>query len=127
MTQTVPDSARQMRQQAGISGAASQTAPPPESAWTGFRGAEYVAPMCAYLASDEAWNINGQVFHVAGGRVGLGTHPVPMRTIQSDHLWTLSELDDAVQNVLMREIDNPAPPREDVEVPGRDTEAQALT
>ena len=127
MTQTVPDSARQMRQQAGISGAASQAAPPPESAWTGFRGAEYVAPMCAYLASDDAWNINGQVFHVAGGRVGLGTHPVPMRTIQSDHLWTLSELDDAVQNVLMREIDNPAPPREDVEVPGRDTEAQALS
>ena len=92
-----------------------------------MRGAEYVAPMCAYLASDDAWNINGQVFHVSGGRVGLGTHPVPMRTIQNDHLWTLAELDDAVQNVLMREIANPAPPREDVEVPGRDIAAQALS
>ncbi len=125
MTQTVPDSARQMRQQAGIQGAAA-AAPPPQSAWTGFSGPEFVAPMCAFLASDEAWNINGQVFHVSGGRVGLGVHPVAMRTIQSDHLWTLAELDDAVQNVLMRDIDNPAPPQ-DVEIPGRDIEAQALS
>ncbi|MEE8421176.1 MAG: SDR family oxidoreductase [Dehalococcoidia bacterium] len=127
MTQTVPDSARQMRQQAGIQGGGAAVAPPPASAWTGFRGPEFVAPMCAFLASDEAWNINGQIFHVAGGRVGLGVHPVAMRTIQSDHLWTLAELDDAVQNVLMRDINNPAPPREDVEIPGRDLEAQALS
>ena len=126
MTQTVPDTARQLRQQAGISGAASQAPQPPQSAWVGFRGAEYVAPMCAYLASDDAWNINGQIFHVSGGRVGLGQHPVAMRTIAKDGVWTLAELDDAVQTVLMRGIDNPAPPRDDVEVPGRDSEAQAL-
>jgi NAD(P)-dependent dehydrogenase (short-subunit alcohol dehydrogenase family) len=126
MTQTVPDSARQLRSQAGIQGAGAAQ-PEQQSAYAGLRGPEMVAPMCVYLASDDAWNINGQIFHVAGGRVGLGQHPVAMRTVFNDGLWTLGELDDAVQNVLMRDIPNPAPPRDDVEVPGRDIDAQALS
>ena len=127
LTATVPDSARQLRQQAGVQGVDPVEQQAPESAYMGMRGPEYVAPMCVFLASDDAWNINGQVFHVSGGRVGLGEHPVAMRTVSTDGIWTLEELDDAVQNVLMRGIDNPAPPREDVEVPGRDTETQPLS
>ena len=126
MTQTVPDSARQLRSQAGIQGAGAAQ-PEQQSAYSGLRGPEMVAPMCVYLASDEAWNINGQIFHVAGGRVGLGQQPVAMRTVFSDSLWTLEELDDAVQNVLMRDIPNPGPPRDDMELPGRDIDAQALS
>ena len=107
MTQSVPDAARQMRSDAGIASGAGQAQPVAESAWAGLRGADFVAPMTAFLASDAAWNINGQVFHVSGGRVGLGIHPTAMRTIASETVWTLEELDDAVQNVLMRGIDNP--------------------
>ena len=59
--------------------------------------------------------------------MGLGQQPVAMRTVFSDSLWTLEELDDAVQNVLMRDIPNPGPPRDDVELPGRDIDAQALS
>jgi NAD(P)-dependent dehydrogenase (short-subunit alcohol dehydrogenase family) len=124
MTATVPDTARQMRQQAGV--AQAQPQQQPESAYQGLREPEYVAPMVAFLASDAAWNINGQIFHVSGGRIGIGHHPIAERTIFKNGLWTLEELHDGVQNVLLQGIRNPAPPRDDVEVAGRDVEAMAL-
>jgi hypothetical protein len=49
-----------------------------------------------------------------------------MRTVFSEELWTLEALDDAVQNVLMRDIANPASPAEDIEIPGRDIPAKPL-
>ena len=125
MTQSVPEASRQLRAQAGIqsAGTAQQQQ---ESAYAGLREPEYVAPMVAFLASDDAWNINGQVFNVSGGTVSLAHYPVAMRTVFKPGVWTMSELDDAVQNVLMKDINNPAPPRDDVEVPGRDVPARPL-
>jgi NAD(P)-dependent dehydrogenase (short-subunit alcohol dehydrogenase family) len=125
MTQSVPDSARQLRSQAGIQGAASAQ-PVQQSAYAGLREPEYVAPMVAFLASDDAWNINGQCFNVSGGTVSLASYPIAQRTVFKPGLWTLEELDDAVQNVLMKDMNNPAPPRDDVEVPGRDIPARPL-
>ena len=78
MTATVSDQSRQLRSRAGITSGGGQqrpAGPPP------LRDPEYVAPMVAYLASDDAWNINGQIFHVAGGSVGLAHHPTPLRTL----------------------------------------------
>ena len=129
MTQTVPDSARELRARAGVTSGASAQRPAPESAYQGFRGPEGVAPMCAYLASDLAWNINGFVFHCAGGNISVGYNPSAWRSVtkgSDEGLWTLAELDDAVQNVLLKDVPNPAPPRDDVEVAGRDTAAPAL-
>src|SRR6185437_7865863 len=63
MGATIPDSARQARAARGISGAAAQTGPRPENP------PEQVAPMVAYLCTDDAANINGQIFAVAGGNV----------------------------------------------------------
>ncbi|MEX2228833.1 MAG: SDR family NAD(P)-dependent oxidoreductase [Dehalococcoidia bacterium] len=125
MTQTVPDSARQLRQAAGVQGAAS-AAPVQQSAYAGLREPEYVAPMVAYLASDEAWDLNGWLFNVSGGAISVAHHPTPMRTVFKPGLWELDELDDAVHNVLLRGLDNPAPPRDDVEVAGRDVPAKPL-
>ncbi len=124
MTQSVPDSARQLRAQAGI--AANAVTPIQESQYVGLREPEMVAPMVAYLASDDAWNINGQIFNVAGGNVSLSHYPVAMRTVFKPGVWSMDELDDAVQNVLMKDINNPAPPRDDVEVAGRDVPARPL-
>src|SRR5581483_7002324 len=59
----------------------------------GARDPELVAPMAAYLASDAAWNVNGQVFYVSGGTVALAWHPVPKKTIYKDGRWTLEELE----------------------------------
>ncbi len=115
LTATVPQTSRELRARAGISGAASNRAPtaPP------LRDPEYIAPMAAYLASDDAWNVNGQIFHVAGGSVGLAHHPTPMRTMFKPAMWTLDELCDLVPRQLMAGIDNPAPPPPDLEIPGR--------
>jgi NAD(P)-dependent dehydrogenase (short-subunit alcohol dehydrogenase family) len=64
MTQSVPDSARQLRSQAGVqtgrvraAGAAERVRRPPRA---GARGADG-----RFLASDDAWNINGQCFNVS--------------------------------------------------------------
>jgi NAD(P)-dependent dehydrogenase (short-subunit alcohol dehydrogenase family) len=126
MTQSVPDSARQLRSRAGIQGAAAAQPAAEESLFRGARGPEYVAPMVAYLCTDEAWNINGQIFHVNGQNVSVGTHPIAQKTIFKPGVWTLAELHDGVQNVLMVGTNNPAPPAEDIEIPGRNTPAQAF-
>ena len=123
MTQSVPESARQLRASAGVT-TGSTAGRVSESAFARLRDAEYVAPMVAFLASDAAWNINGHVFYVNGGEVSRAHHPSQMRTVYKPGFWSLDELDDAVQNVLLKDIANPAPPRDDVEIPGRDTPAQ---
>jgi NAD(P)-dependent dehydrogenase (short-subunit alcohol dehydrogenase family) len=115
LTATVPESSRQLRSRAGITGAATNR---PPAAVPMLREPEYIAPMAAYLASDEAWNVNGQIFHVAGGNVGVAWHPTPMRTIWKPAMWTLDELE-AQMPFLMAGTTNPAPPPPDVDIPGR--------
>ena len=107
---------------AGISGAGgeSRARRPPS-----LRDPEKIAPMAGYLASDDAWNINGQIFHVAGGMVGLAWHPTPMRTIWKPAMWTLDELCEIVPKQLMAGIPNPAPPPPDLEIPGRPKRGRA--
>ena len=77
-----------------------------------------IAPMVCYLASDAAWNVNGQVFLVFGGTVAVLQHPTPWRTIFKPGLWTLDELSESVHH-LMQGVKNPASPAEDMEIPGR--------
>jgi len=84
---------------------------------------EYVAPMVCYLATDDAWNVNGQVFLVYAGTVALLAHPVPWRTIFKPGVWTLDELDQMAPR-LLEGTRNPAPPPDDLDVPGR-TEPEA--
>ena len=116
MIGTVSDQSRELRQRAGIGGPAAQPQQRPNPA---LRDPEMVAPMVAYLASDDAWNINGQIFHVAGGTVGIAYHPTPMRTLWKPAMWTLDELEDLVPRQLMAGIPNPAPPPPDLDIPGR--------
>ena len=77
-----------------------------------------IAPMVGYLASDQAWNVNGQVFHVYGGIVSVLQHPVPWKTIFKRGMWELDELSQMVPQ-MMEGTTNPAPPPEGLEVPGR--------
>ncbi len=117
MTATVPDAARERGTQAGIS------RPPPQTA--AARDPELIAPMAAYLASDDAWNINGYIFGVAGGSVSVLHHPSAMRTLWKPGMWTVDELI-AQAPGLMAGIPNPAPPPPDLEIPGRAAPAQAM-
>ena len=112
MTATVPDSARQLR--ARTQGA---TAPPMSRVMEATP--EHVAPMTVWLCTDDAWNVNGKIFHVAGGTIALGHEETPVQAIEKDGRWTVEELAALVPNQLMHNIVNPAPPPMDIEVPGR--------
>jgi hypothetical protein len=81
-----------------------------------------IAPMAAFLASDDAWNINGYNFAVAGGSVSVLHHPTAMRTLWKPAMWTLDELSQQVPQ-MMAGIPNPAPPPPDLEIPGRQAAA----
>ncbi|MEE8421177.1 MAG: SDR family NAD(P)-dependent oxidoreductase [Dehalococcoidia bacterium] len=116
MTQTVPDSARQMRARSGIT--QGQAAPQQPSGPPPMRGPEFVAPMVGYLCTDQAWNINGKVFNVAGGTVGLSHEEGPIRTIETAGMWDLGELRQRVP-ALIDGVANPAPPPADLDLPGR--------
>lgn len=85
---------------------------------------DMIAPIVGYLASDDAWNINGQIFMAYSGFLSVLNHPVPWRSIFKPGMWTLDELDEMVPRML-EGIRNPAPPPEDLEVPGRATEMAA--
>ena len=125
MTMTVSEQARQLRARAGIQTATTpqpgSPAPPLQ-----LREPEMVAPMTVYLATDRAWNINGQGFGVSGGTISLLHHPLPYRTIWKPEMWTLEELERDVPAQLMAGITNPAPPPPDLEVAGR-PRAEATT
>jgi NAD(P)-dependent dehydrogenase (short-subunit alcohol dehydrogenase family) len=80
-----------------------------------------IAPMVAYLASDEAWNVNGQQFLVYAGVVAVLHHPVPWKTLFKEGTWTLDELSAQVPS-LLEGTRNPSPPPEEIDVPGRNIE-----
>jgi NAD(P)-dependent dehydrogenase (short-subunit alcohol dehydrogenase family) len=110
MTQSIPDSATQLRARAGIATQAR--------ARTDLRGPELVAPMVGYLCTDQAWNVNGKVFYVNSGNVSLAHEEQPMRTITTDTMWDLELLGERVPT-LMAGLANPAPPPLDLDLPGR--------
>jgi NAD(P)-dependent dehydrogenase (short-subunit alcohol dehydrogenase family) len=124
MTQSVPDSARQLRARAGMTpssgaGQAAAATAAPAAAPPSQPDPEDVAPMVCFLASDFAWNINGQVFAVSGGTVSVLNHPLSHRGIYKQGMWELAELDELVPRSVLAGTTNPAPPPPDLEVPGR--------
>ena len=99
MTVSVPDEARELRASRGIVGASTTLRGEPDD----------IAPMVAWLASDEAAHVNGHVFHVTEGLVTLLNEPEPVKTIQKDGKWTVEELVRVVPVTLGFELFNPAP------------------
>ncbi|MBQ0798087.1 MAG: SDR family NAD(P)-dependent oxidoreductase [Porticoccaceae bacterium] len=75
-------------------------------------GPEFVAPMVAYLATDAAEDVNGQIFHVEQGRVSIYCEPVEEKALlktQDDGMFTVEELIDSIPGSLMVGHPNPAP------------------
>jgi len=86
---------------------------------------EGIAPAVAYLASDSAAGINGQVFYVFGGTVCLAQPALPMRTIFKPTRWELDELIQLVPWNLMGGIANPAPPADHLQPGAQPTAGDA--
>ena len=61
---------------------------------------EGVAPVVAFLASDRASHITGQVIHVRGNQVAVWSQPGPLRTITSREAWTPEALADVYDRSL---------------------------
>jgi NAD(P)-dependent dehydrogenase (short-subunit alcohol dehydrogenase family) len=72
-----------------------------------------IAPMVAFLASEDAGNVNGEIFLCYGSAIARIAPPRPGRTLfKSDGYWTLDELDALAPAALTDGLENPAPPRE---------------
>ncbi|MBC8275002.1 MAG: SDR family NAD(P)-dependent oxidoreductase [Chloroflexi bacterium] len=71
---------------------------------------ETVTPFIVYLCTDEAADINGQVFDVTGGNVAIYSEPVKKKDINKEEgLWTVEELIGLVPKVLLEGYSNPSP------------------
>ena len=108
MTQTVPQSARDIRAASGITSAGGSQPTPLEL----NRDPEDVAPMVGWLVSEEAQNVNGHVFLCQGGQISLVNNPEEDRTLRKSGRWTVEELDAMFPGTLGVDMVNPAPPQE---------------
>ncbi|MFC1949262.1 SDR family NAD(P)-dependent oxidoreductase [Chloroflexota bacterium] len=73
-------------------------------------GPETVTPFLIYLCTDEAADINGQVFDVTGSNIAIYSEPVKIKTInKKEGLWTVEELIEQVPEMLLQGYRNPAP------------------
>jgi NAD(P)-dependent dehydrogenase (short-subunit alcohol dehydrogenase family) len=84
MTATVPESAQALRAERGLrrtSGARPQ-----------IRDPKHVAPMVAYLASDQAQEITGQTFAIGGERLALISNPAPIREVYCPGGWSMEKM-----------------------------------
>jgi NAD(P)-dependent dehydrogenase (short-subunit alcohol dehydrogenase family) len=93
-------------------------------------GPQHIAPAVCYLLGDESWNINGQIFHVTGGQIGVLPYLYPpAKFINKDIArygrWTQAELKELVHPMLISGVRNMAPPPPDLDLPGRPAEAAA--
>ena len=75
-------------------------------------GPEFIAPLVAYLASDAAIDVNGQVFHIEKGKLSVYNMPEPVKEILKEEdggMWTVDEIDRLVPEKLLDDYVNPAP------------------
>jgi len=75
----------------------------------------YFALFIAYLASEAAADVNGQVFFTSGTEVGIYSQPELIRKVPRDWRaegrWTFEEVEKLVPEKLLIGYVNPAPPR----------------
>lgn len=53
---------------------------------------ELIAPLVAYLATEDASDVNGQIFGVRGKEIILFSQPKPIRTASNSEGWTVENL-----------------------------------
>ena len=79
-------------------------------------GPEFIPPMVVYLASDEAEDINGQVFHVEKGKISIYNMPQEVKEIhklENGGMWTVDDIEELVPQKLLDDYVNPAPRKTD--------------
>jgi|TARA_B110000263_G_scaffold235731_1_gene234453 multifunctional beta-oxidation protein len=102
MTESIPDSTLAMRVGGFKKASENHFTSDPED----------VAPVVAWLCTDSASHINGEVVHAGGNRISLFNKYEIHRSITKSGRWTVEELANAVPETFGPELINPAPPQE---------------
>lgn len=88
-----PERAREIGVVRGLVAAKEVKRIPDQDVYTEIFGSpEDVAPIVVYLVSDQAANINGQIFFASGGRISLYAPWTQTRTIYKKGRWKQEEL-----------------------------------
>ena len=114
MTETVPDSSRQLRA-AAVATTEIRTQGEPIQGPPEARDPANNAPKAVYLCSEAAGNITGQIIGTSGWQMTLYSPRHVTRSIHKNGRWTLDELDELIPISLAQGLTNPmpaAPPRE---------------
>jgi NAD(P)-dependent dehydrogenase (short-subunit alcohol dehydrogenase family) len=114
MTETVPDSSRQLRA-AAVATTEIRTQGEPIQGPPEARDPANNAPKAVYLCSEAAGNITGQVIGTSGWQMTLYSPRHVTRSIHKNGRWTLDELDELIPISLAQGLTHPmpaAPPRE---------------
>ena len=63
---------------------------------------DHMAPLIVYLATDEARDISGQLFHVNPGEVGIFPRPIQQQSVAVRKMgkWTVDELSEAIPPMI---------------------------
>ena len=69
-----------------------------ENDWT--QGPEQIAPIVAWLCTDEAGEVNSQIIHSQGGILGIMQQPAIIKSFTTDSLWTLGQLDTLIPELV---------------------------
>jgi NAD(P)-dependent dehydrogenase (short-subunit alcohol dehydrogenase family) len=71
-------------------------------------GPEHISPIVVYLCTDEAMNVNGQIFQVEKGTIGIFSKPVEVRKIfNNGEIWPVDQLIDLIPRTLLFDHTNP--------------------
>ena len=62
--------------------------------------ADAIAPLCAFLASEQASYVNGQVFHQRAGELSLYSHMRPVRMVHRNGGWTVETIAEVAMPAL---------------------------
>lgn len=66
-----------------------------------------VAPICAFLASDEAGEVTGQCFGASGYRIMRYCHIVPEKVLYNSGPWNLDDLFERLKQTLLLDMEPP--------------------
>ncbi|MQA00658.1 MAG: SDR family NAD(P)-dependent oxidoreductase [Dehalococcoidia bacterium] len=117
MTQSVPDTAAQIRAAAGIQRAGrAQTMTSNGDGGPTPRDPENNAPPVAWLCTEAGGAVSGQVIGTSGWQASRYSPRQVIRSVHQARHWTVDELAQAVPGQLVAGITNPAPkqqPREE--------------
>ena len=69
-----------------------------ENDWT--QGPEQIAPVVAWLCTEEAIEITSQIIHSQGGILGIMQQPAIIQSFTTDNLWTLDQLDSLIPELI---------------------------